>query len=169
MEDKILEESILQDILDRINKLPIYTLNLGVLYSNSKPRKKNKNKKEKNGVTNAELMFIHENGSPLNNIPKRPVLDMTIKYADEDLLEKIIDKSIYAYAENFDEKDYATSLKKDAIRIERVARKIIYSNEGILEPNAPSTVRRKGENHPLFDTGQLARSITCVVSKIHNK
>ncbi len=180
MEDKILEESILQDILDRITKLPAYVLNIGVLSSNSKPRKeKKKNKKEeseeaeetkeKNGVTNAELMFIHENGSPLNNIPKRPVLDMTIKYTDENLLEKIIDKSIYAYAENFDEKDYATSLKKDVIRIERVARKIIYSNMGILEPNAPSTVRRKGENHPLFDTGQLARSITCVVSKTHNK
>lgn len=173
MEDKILEEAILQDVLDRINKLPTYTLNLGVLYSNSKPRKKNKNKKEeteeKTGVTNAELMFVHENGSHLNNIPKRPVLKMAIEYADENLLEKIIDKSIYSYAENFDEKDYVNSLKKDAIRIERVARKIIYSNEGILEPNAPSTVRRKGENHPLFDTGQLARSITCVVSKIYNK
>ena len=33
------------------------------------------------GVTNAELMFIHENGSPLRNLPKRPVLQYTIEWA----------------------------------------------------------------------------------------
>ena len=30
-------------------------------------------------VNNAELLFIHTNGSPVNNIPPRPVLEPAIK------------------------------------------------------------------------------------------
>lgn len=111
-------------------------------------------------------MFIHENGSPLNNIPARPVLQMTIDYANKHLLKSTIDKCIdICVNTGANESLIEQELNKLAIKIENYARKLIYSNDGRLAPNAPSTIARKGDNHPLFDTGQLARSIVCRVVK----
>ena len=45
-----------------------------------------------------------------------------------------------------------------------VVSKLIYDNE-LTPRNAPSTIAKKGVDHPLFDTGQLARSIQCRVIK----
>lgn len=148
--------NLFNEILKEFEKLPSYDLELGVISSNS-------SRKNEEGITNAELMFIHENGSPLQHIPARPILDITINYTDKQLLEKIIDNSIIAFSKNFDKNDFKKELDKNAIRIENIARKIIYSNEGILAANSPSVAKAKGGNHPLFDTGQLARSITCRV------
>ena len=50
------------------------TLLVGI--PDSGERKSKKGKKSK--VTNAELLFIHTNGSPVNNIPKRPVIEPAI-------------------------------------------------------------------------------------------
>ena len=148
---------VFKNLDDKIKALPKYAVEIGVISTNSKRRQT-----IKVGVTNAELMFIHENGSPLRGIPARPVLEMTIKWANENLLDKSISKAIDAYIDSdFDAEAYKKELEKMCIRIQSYARNIIYSNDGRLVPNATSTIRRKGDNHPLFDTGQLARSITC--------
>ena len=112
-------------------------------------------------------MFIHENGSPLRNIPARPVLQMTLDYANKNLVEPTVDKCVKIILDNGpDEALVERELNKLAIKLENYARKIIYSNDGRLAPNAPSVAaRKKGGNHPLFNTGQLARSITCRVVK----
>lgn len=52
--------------------------------------------------------------------------------------------------------------------MESYARHIIYDNDGRLEPNSPVVVKAKKGNHPLFVTGQLARSITCTLSTINS-
>ena len=111
-------------------------------------------------------MYIHENGSPLNHIPKRPVLKMTIDYAKKYLLKDTLAKAVKSYVENgFDLKAYERELTKMCLKMENYARDIIYSNDGRLAPNTPNVARRKKGNHPLFDTGQLARSITCRLVK----
>lgn len=136
-----------------------YQIQVGVFSSKTK-RKETYNV----GLTNAELMFIHENGSPLHHLPERPVLDMTIKYG-QSLLPSTIQKAIDAYSasgENGAKKEF----DKLCLRMENYARDIIYSNDGRLAPNAPSVAERKKGNHPLFDTGQLARSITCRLIKL---
>lgn len=158
MEAIINDEEILKEILKKFKTLPFYNLELGVISSN-------KSRKNKEGVTNAELLYIHENGSPLNNIPSRPILDITINFVNKTMLEKIIDKSIISYLEKLNNDDFKKELEKNAIRIENVARKIIYANKGILKANSPRVAKAKGGNHPLFDTGQLARSITCRVTE----
>lgn len=145
---------------EALKQLPSYTIEIGVVSMNKKRTK------VKYGVTNAELMFIHENGSPLRNIPARPVLQMTINYANKNLLNDTIDKCIDIYLSTFDEKLVEKELKKMCFRMENYARKLIYNNDGRLIANAPSTIKRKGYNHPLFQTGQLARSITCQLIKI---
>lgn len=142
-----------------LNAISKFHLEIGV------PALKSK-RKVSIGINNAELMYIHENGSPLNNIPARPVLDMAIQYANKHLVPATIDKCIeICLNTGGNESLIEKELNILAIRIQNYARRIIYSNDGRLTPNAQSTINKKGENHPLFDTGQLTRSIVCRVVK----
>lgn len=155
-------DTLADDFKKACDRLSQYQIEIGVISVNTERKDV-----VRVGVTNAELMFIHENGSPAQHIPARPVLEMTINYTNESLLDRAIDKAINAYFEsNFDEKEFEKELEKLCLRMEKYARKIIYSNDGRLAPNAPSVAKAKGGNHPLFDTGQLARSITCQLVKI---
>ena len=155
-------DTLVADFEKACNKLSQYQIEIGV-FSSENERKDT----VRVGVTNAELMFIHEYGSPAQHIPARPVLQMTIDYANDNLLNKTIDKALAAYFEsNFDEKEYEKELEKLCVRMENYARSIIYDNDGRLAPNSPRVAAAKGGNHPLFDTGQLARSITCRLVKI---
>ena len=142
-----------------IESIPQYQIQIGVFSTKTKRKAK-----YNVGITNAEIMFIHENGSPLRHMPARPVLKMTIKYGNT-LLAKTMTKALKAFTET-GVKGLERELNKLCIRMENYAREIIYSNDGRLEPNAPSVARRKKGNHPLFDTGQLARSITCKLVQI---
>lgn len=142
-----------------IESIPQYQIQIGVFSTKTK-----RTAKYNVGITNAEIMFINENGSPLRHIPARPVLKMTIRYGNT-LLAKTMTKALKAFTETGIE-GLERELNKLCIRMENYAREIIYSNDGRLEPNAPSVARRKKGNHPLFDTGQLARSITCKLVQI---
>jgi len=147
-----------------------YEIHLGVIAADTK-RKLDKTKEEiqketETVINNATILFFNENGSPLRNIPSRPVLDYTIRDSQK-LINKTVDSIInnvvqYGMSENKIEAE----LKILCMRIEKIARKMIYDNNGTFAPNAPSTIKRKGGNHPLFDTGQLARSITCRLKKV---
>lgn len=139
--------------------IPEYQIQIGVFSTKTK-RKTTYNV----GITNAELMFIHENGSPLHHLPARPVLKMTIEYGNM-LIKSVMQKALKAYVE-VGEQGLEKELNKMCIRMENYAREIIYSNDGRLAPNAPSVASRKKGNHPLFDTGQLARSITCKLVRV---
>lgn len=160
----------MDNIFEKFREIPTYYIEIGVFVENGKRKKDAKKSKSsdtvKLGINNAELMYIHENGSPLNHIPKRPVLKMTIDYAKKYLLKDTLAKAVKSYVENgFDLKAYEKELTKMCLKMENYARDIIYSNDGRLAPNTPNVARRKKGNHPLFDTGQLARSITCRLVK----
>lgn len=147
----------LHDVVKRLNALPTYYIEIGVVSG-----KTNRKQVVKAAITNAEILFINENGSPLRHIPARPVLQMTIDWANANLLQSTLDKCIDAYIQsNFSEDAIKKELNKMCIRMQNYARHLIYDNDGRLQENAPSTIRQKGFNHPLFQTGQLARSITC--------
>lgn len=152
-------EAALNKWASQFNVISKFRLEIGVFTGKS-------HRKVQVGITNAELMFIHENGSPLRNIPARPVLQMTLDYANKNLVEPTVDKCVKIILDNGpNEALVEQELNKLAIKLENYARKIIYSNDGRLAPNAPSVAKAKGGNHPLFNTGQLARSITCRVVK----
>lgn len=142
-----------------IESIPQYQIQIGVFSTKTK-RKTTYNV----GITNAEIMFINENGSPLRHIPARPVLKMTIQYGNT-LLAETMTNALKAFTET-GVKGLERELNKLCMRMENYAREMIYSNDGRLEPNAPSVAKRKKGNHPLFDTGQLARSITCKLVQI---
>ena len=149
-------------IFNNILKLHEYLIEIGVISGNTKRKDT-----YKLGLTNAEIMFINENGSPLRHIPARPVLQMTIAWANQNLLNPTIDRCIEKYINSgFNEEEVEKELNRMCMRMENYARQIIYSNDGRLAPNAPSVAKAKGGNHPLFDTGQLVRSITCKLIKL---
>lgn len=148
-----------ESIRKYLANIPQYQIQIGVFSAKTK-----RTTTINIGITNAELMFIQENGSPLHHIPARPVLKMTIKYGNS-LIKDVMTKAFKAYMTS-GETGLENELNKLCLRMENYAREIIYSNDGRLTPNAPSVARRKGGNHPLFDTGQLARSITCRLIKV---
>ena len=159
----------MDNIFEKFREIPTYYIEIGV-FSEDGERQKDADKKTKDvirlGVNNAELMYIHENGSPINRIPARPVLQMTINQAKKEWLENAIMKAINAYVRSgFNIKEYEKELERLCMKMEKYARDIIYLNDGRLAPNAPSVAKRKNGNHPLFDTGQLARSISCRLIK----
>lgn len=151
----------MNEIYEAVKELPTYYIEIGVFEAKTKRKET-----VKVGLTNAELMFTHENGSPLRHIPARPVLQMTLNYANRYLVKQTINKAIDAYlASDCNKSELEKVLKQLCMRMENYARDIIYKNDGRLAPNAPSVAAKKKGNHPLFDTGQLARSITCRLIK----
>lgn len=154
---------VLDEQLNTIKNINDYAIEIGVISGKTK-------EKVRVGITNAELMYIHENGSPLKHLPARPVLDMTIKYTQSTLLGSTLDTCLDGVInKDWTENDVEKELSRMCIKMENYARDIIYLNDGRLAANAPSTQAAKGKrskdkkpyNHPLFDTSQLARSITC--------
>ena len=159
----------MDNIFEKFREIPTYYIEIGV-FSEDGERQKDADKKTKDvirlGINNAELMYIHENGSPINRIPARPVLQMTINQAKKEWLENAIMRAINAYVRSgFNLKEYEKELERLCMKMEKYARDIIYLNDGRLAPNAPPVAKRKKGNHPLFDTGQLARSISCRLIK----
>ena len=140
-----------------IESLSKYSIEIGVISEDT-----GREETVSYGITNAELMQIHENGSPIKNIPARPVLDLTIMWTEQHLIKKVLDSIIEGvFEKNWGKVEIERELSRMCIRMENHAREIIYDNDGTLAPNSPQVAKRKKGNHPLFDTGQLARSITC--------
>lgn len=163
MKDNLVQElNELEEKIKLLNSLSKYRIEIGVIAGESEKRKREKKFFISVGLTNAELMFIHENGSPGRNIPERPVLDMTLKYAANSMLPAFFDKVQNGIMnKNWDRQKFELELDRFCSKLQDYARDIIYLNDGRLKANSPSVAKRKKGNHPLFDTGQLARSIVC--------
>lgn len=153
---------IVEDLVPKT--LPVYEIDIGVISGKSKKRKDEGSEK---GLTNAEILFINENGSPLRGIPARPVLEKTIHWIDAEIaFNGIVDKISEKYIDSdYDDELLDKEVNKFCLRIQNHARQLIYDNNNEFEPNAPSVAKRKGGNHPLFNTGQLARSIVAVSTR----
>lgn len=117
-------------------------------------------------VTNAELLFIHTNGSPARHIPPRPVIEPAIKDDSERLSGMMKKAAQHVFAG--EEEQAITQLKKTGMRGQNVSRAWFTNEKNNWPPNAPSVAeakRRKGATNPrpLIDTGELRKSITYFV------
>ena len=177
MKRKEVINKIINNINKRLEDCPQYVLEFGVFAGTEKDKRAKERIKGKirtkvdteTGLTNAEIMFIMENGSPLRNVPARPVLDITRKYALESLVPDVEEQIINIWLTN----DKQTALAKIqdvvdalALRIEAYVKTGIRRKQFDLAPNALSTIEAKGSDIPLLNTGQLANSITCVARRI---
>lgn len=143
----------LKAIREAVNELKKHEVLVGI------PQEKSSRQGEV--VTNAELLFIHTNGSPAKGIPARPVLEPAIE-ANKERVAEMLGKAI----------DVATSGKKEEVvpALERAGQygenicKGWFTNTANgWKPNSPETIERKGSSRPLIDTGEMRKSITHIV------
>lgn len=114
-------------------------------------------------VSNAELLFIHTNGSPVNGIPPRPVLEPAMKQHKDQvsaLLKKGIDQALKGNVAGV-----LPAMEAAGLGGQNIARKYFTESNG-WPANAPQTVERKGSSRPLIDTDEMRKSITYVVREV---
>lgn len=129
-----------------------------------------KREEESIEVTNAELLFIHTNGSPAKNIPPRPVIEPAIE-KDRDRLAKMMEKAAkYAFDGKLDQS--LQQLKITGMRGQNISRDWFYNPDNGWKPDKPATIRVKKNKHKnvkgydprtLVDTSQMKNSITYFV------
>ena len=116
-------------------------------------------------VSNAQLVYLHTHGSPMQHIPARPIIEPAIEAPDN---KAMIANQLGAAA-------------KAVLGGQAVLAKQSLQKAGMLGRNAAlrwftdprnhwaalsqRTIERKESDRPLIDTGQLRRSITFVVEE----
>ena len=137
---------------------------LGMAAKTNSKKKQAKLKKAAFGdVTNAELLFIHSNGSPINRIPARPVLQPAIQ-ADgnkQKIAKEITDSMRLRLAG--DAEGAVKKMQRAALAGQNVARAWFTDGRNGWAPNKPATIARKGSDRPLISTGALRASIVGLV------
>lgn len=139
---------------------------LGMAGKTTNKRKKARlSKAAKTDVTNAELLFIHTKGSPIRHIPARPVIEPAVVAAgNKDPIAREIGASLKAQLDG-ERQIGLTKMRRAALAGQNAARSWFTDPRNSWAPNAPSTIRRKGSDRPLIDTGALRASIVGVVAE----
>lgn len=125
------------------------------------PQEKSSRKGSKGKATNAELLFIHTNGSPIRGIPPRPVLQPAIENDKErigEMLGKAVDKAVSGKTE-----EILPALNRAGEHGARVCKAWFVNEKNGWKPNNPQTLKHKKSTKPLIDTGEMRKSITYVV------
>lgn len=117
-------------------------------------------------VTNAELLFIHTNGSPARNIPPRPVIEPALKDDKERLGDMMKKAAQYVFSGNFGEA--LRQLELVGHRGQKDARDWFYNPKNNWPLNSPEVIQekmRKGatDPKPLIDTNEMHKAITYFV------
>jgi hypothetical protein len=143
----------LHGIIKELSKLEVY---VGIPDDKS-PREND------TSVTNAELMFIHTNGSPLRGIPARPSIEPSIEKNEEAISAEMKVAMQLALEGKADE----TKLQLDRVGdfASGKAREYFTDPDNGWEANSPLTVALKGSDKPLIDTGEMRKSITYLVGE----
>jgi len=114
-------------------------------------------------ISNAELLFIFTNGSPLRGQPPRVVIEAAIEAEPtKSLLAKEMAMAATAALDG-DDKGMVEHLDRAGTIAESASKRWFTDPRNGWESNAPSTIRSKGSDVPGIDTGQLRRAITHIV------
>lgn len=114
-------------------------------------------------ISNAQLLYIHSKGSPLRNIPARPVLEPAIEAkGNREGIAAELAKAVQASLHGNDE-DVTRYLKRAGLSASNAAKRWFTDSRNNWAPNAPATIRAKGSDQPLIDTGALRQAITYVI------
>lgn len=140
-----------KELLKKLEAMKNLDLLVGV------PQSESTRDEEENEITNAQLMFIHSEGSPVHNIPPRPVIDITLKEEKTKINEKF-KKALNMVLQGANPKE---ELEKLGIYVVNKIKANFGSDK--LAPLKPETIKSKGSDRPLIDTSQLRDSITYIV------
>ncbi|GHU70632.1 hypothetical protein FACS1894184_16350 [Clostridia bacterium] len=114
-------------------------------------------------ITNAELLFIHDHGSPKRGIPARPVLEPAIDGVQDQISEMLMEAMKAAL--DGSEGGAASALEKAGQYGENAA-KAYFTGANGWTPLKEATIKEKGSSQPLIDTGSMRSSITHVIEEI---
>jgi hypothetical protein len=125
-----------------------------------------KGARKEGAVTNAQLLYVHENGEPAHNIPARPTLKPGIQNAQGEINRRL---ELAGHA--------ALDGKPSSVRAQLAAagsagaqsvKRMINSNVGPpLKPSTLAARKRRGvkRTNTLVDTGRMRNAVTYVVSE----
>lgn len=109
----------------------------------------------------AYQLYIQTHGSPLWHAPPRPVIEPAIaKHRREIAVE--YSNAIKA-AMSGDTAQVDSCIKRAGLLAQNICRKWFTDAENGWPPNSPKTVKKKGSDQPLIDTGALRKAIVYVV------
>lgn len=115
-----------------------------------------------NNYSQAFLAYIKSHGEPRWHIPPRPFLIPSISKESDIISDKIKEIAIATIEKNNNVNELKNKLGILAVNLVQKFLRDYPSNE--LTPNAPSTIKKKGEDHPLKGkTGELIRGVTYIV------
>lgn len=113
------------------------------------------------GYHKAYEMYIKSNGSPLWNSPPRPVIEPAIE-ADKETIAELLKQALQAGLDGDFElaKQY---LNKAGLEGQAASQDWFTDPRNGWAPNSPLTIKRKGSDKPLIDSGELRKSIVFIV------
>jgi hypothetical protein len=116
-------------------------------------------------VNNAELLYIHTNGSPARGIPKRPVLEPAVQ-ADGNRESISAELAASTRASLHGDKNLAAAhMRRTALAGQNAARGWFTDAHNGWPPNTSATIAAKGSARPLIDTGALRGAIQGLVKE----
>lgn len=113
---------------------------------------------EKTGVDVCDVAAFNEFGT--ENMPSRPFLRDSVN-DNEDMITTFLQSQVADIIQNG--KTAEQALKEIGVFQKSLVQDTI--EEGYFEPNALSTIRRKGSDHPLIDTGTMKNSVNYVIKE----
>jgi hypothetical protein len=114
-------------------------------------------------VNNAELAYIHTNGSPLQHIPARPIIEPAIEAPDNKLAITQEMQGAAGAALDGKQQESKQFMKRAGLTAQNRVRSWFTDSRNNWAPNAPSTIARKGSDKPLIDTGSLRQAMSYAV------
>lgn len=112
------------------------------------------------GLSNAELGIIHEYGT--SNIPARPFIGPSFKKNQSSYNKALVKMG----SQILDTGNYDITPALDSVGKQMAADMKSFVTEGYVRPgNAPATIKAKGSDTPLIDTGRMVDAITHAVEK----
>lgn len=148
----------LADILEAVQKLTSQEVLVGIPHGEARSDAE---------MTNAQIGYIQETGSPAMNLPARAFLAPGVEDCQEQTsvqLTKAIDQALAGNSQGVDRcLNRAGMIAQNSVRAK--------INTGDFESLSEATLRArrlagKTRTKPLIDTGQLRNSITYIIKKV---
>ncbi len=177
-----IDRDLTDNLLESLNTLAKKTVCIGVPDSTEHPDTKITNSElmyiHTNGVRDTTMIramqhdidagkpysavhefYVHEKGSPLWNVPPRPILEPAMENGKEQLAELMKD----AAGDALEGKNITQSLEKVGLQGQNIARAWFTNPNNNWAENSDETIKRKKSDKPLINTGELRKSIIYVI------
>lgn len=109
----------------------------------------------------AHALYVKSYGSPLWQVPPRPVIEPAIE-ANKETIADLMKTGMKDYMHN---RNSLNGFRRAGLFGATAAKNWFQDPRNEWAENAPSTIKRKGSDLPLIDTGDLRASITYVIRK----